>query len=111
MKRLIIICLLLTGCQSYTYQTYKGTNLICTQEDNKAVCEITEEYDTHTKYRFGIMPEPVAKATFLGPIAKIIVVELAKSLTVEMIKEVILREYIKHHGITGPTQVTLLKSH
>ena len=111
MKRLIIICLLLTGCQSYSYQTYKGTNLVCTQEDNKAICEINEEHETHTKYRFGMFPEPMAKASFMGPIVKIIVVELAKSMTIEMIKEVILHEYIKHHGLTGPTKVTLLKSH
>jgi len=108
MKKVILLCLLLSGCYPYTYKTQVGTELNCVQNDTKVTCEIKEEYEENTSWSLG--PRPYALG--IGPVVSILVIEVSKALAAETIKDLIIEEYRKRYVRKHvPTKLTLLKSH
>lgn len=109
LSKLILLSLLLTGCQSYYTTAHTGTELKCELLGNHAVCQEQEILNYEKHYKLGY-PEPQVKAIIVD-VAKIVIIEVAKSMTVEMIKDAIYKYYVTHYGLTDIKQITLLKSH
>jgi hypothetical protein len=92
MKTVILIMVF-----SLLMQSMAGaTQILCVQNDTKIVCT-----DTDT--------EPPSKGLFIAA-AEYIVIEIAKSVAVEMVKDLIIQEYKKRFGKTvAPDQITVVK--
>jgi len=94
MKTVILIMVFSLFMQSMA----GATQILCVQNDTKIVCT-----DTDTE------KEPPSKGLFIAA-AEYIVIEIAKSVAVEMVKDLIIQEYKKRFGKTvAPDQITVVK--
>jgi len=90
MKTVILIMVFSLFMQSMA----GATQILCVQNDTKIVC--TDK-------------EPPSKGLFIVA-AEYIVIEIAESVAVEMIKDLIIHEYKKRFGKTvAPNQITVVK--
>lgn len=80
------------------------TEVICTIEDELLLNELTTK-DTW-------MPKPKALPTIVAPVVRYMVIKVAESVAVDLIKEAIIKQFKEKFPTKPvPTRVALIKAH
>ena len=92
-----------------------GEELTCTQTPTEVYCIVNDEEMLLQEFKdetWSLWPKPKAAPAIVVPIVRLLVIEVAKSVTVDIIKEAILAKFKQEFPSKPvPTKILLQKAH